>query len=163
MQETIIICLPFAVFPNEVHLLWKDIRLRKKNFVQETRISDRYCFLIWLLIRIKYRYCLTELCGFLNITFDLYSLTNNFALVVVLFVFIRFVLVRYHIFFYLDRCNGSLFKLLSSFKMEKKFTIFVLRLISYVTADFALCPTVCTFYIFWVFVNKKYIFKMSWA
>ena len=134
----------------------------RKNFVQETRISDRYCFLIWLLIRIKYRYCPTELCGFLNITFDLYSLTNNFALVVVLFVFIRFVLVRYHIFFYLDRCN-ALFKLLSSFKMEKKFTIFVLRLISYVTADFALCPTVCTFYIFWVFVNKKYIFKMSWA
>lgn len=134
----------------------------RKNFVQETRISDRYYFLIWLLIRIKYRYCPTELCGFLNITFDLYSLTNNFALVVVLFVFIRFVLVRYHIFFYLDRCN-ALFKLLSSFKMEKKFTIFVLRLISYVTADFALCPTVCTFYIFCVFVNKKYIFKMSWA
>lgn len=99
MQETIISCLPFAVFPNEVHLLWKDIRLRKKNFVQETRISDRYCFLIWLLIRIKYRYCLTELYGFLNITFHLYSLTNNFALVVVLFVFIRFVLVRYHSFF----------------------------------------------------------------
>lgn len=120
MQETIISCLPFAVFPNEVHLLWKDIRLRKKNFVQETRISDRYCFLIWLLIRIKYRYCLTELCGFLNITFHLYSLTNNFALVVVLFVFIRFVLVRYHSFFYLDRYSGSLFKLLSSFKMEKK-------------------------------------------
>ena len=66
-------------------------------------------------------------------------------------------------FFYLDRHNGSLFKLLSSFKMEKKFTIFVLRLIFYVTADFALCPTVCTFYIFCVFVNKKYIFKMSWA
>ena len=155
MQETIISCLPFAVFPNEVHLLWNDIRLRKKKFCSRDE-NFRYCFLIWLLIRIKYRYCPTELCGFLNITFDLYSLTNNFALVVVLFVFIRFVLVRYHIFFYLDRCN-ALFKLLSSFKMEKKFTIFVLRLISYVTADFALCPTVCTFYIFCLREQEIYI------
>lgn len=163
MQETIISCLPFAVFPNEVHLLRNDIRLRKKNFVQETRISDRYCFLIWLLIRIKYRYCPTELCCFLNITFDLYSLTNNFAFVVVLFVFIRFVLVRYHSFFIWVDVMVRYSSCLVRSKWKKKFTIFVLRLISYVTADFALCPTVCTFYIFCVFVNKKYIFKMSWA
>lgn len=127
------------------------------------RIFDRYCFLIWLFIRIKYRYCLIELYGFLNIIFYLYFLMNNFVLVVVFFVFICFVLVRYYSFFYLDWYNGLLFKLFSLFKMEKKFMIFVFWLIFYVIVDFVLCFIVCIFYIFCVFVNKKYIFKMSWV